>query len=53
MDERHGAEEKASRQAVPAQPVRAARIATADLPVVLQGLGTVTPLATITVQTQQ
>jgi multidrug efflux system membrane fusion protein len=43
---------KPGRPVAPAQPVGAARIATADLPVVLQGLGTVTPLATITVQTQ-
>jgi membrane fusion protein, multidrug efflux system len=41
-----------SRQAVQAQPVGAARIVAGELPVVLSGLGTVTPLATITVQTQ-
>ena len=35
-----------------AQPVGAATIATGALPVTLSGLGTVTPLASITVQTQ-
>jgi multidrug efflux system membrane fusion protein len=35
-----------------AQRVGAAKITQADLPVILTGLGTVTPLATITVQTQ-
>ena len=35
-----------------AQPVGVAKIATGDMQVVLTGLGTVTPLATITVQTQ-
>ena len=35
-----------------AQPVGAATIATGALPVTLTGLGTVTPIATITVQTQ-
>ena len=34
------------------QPVGVARIGTGDLQVVLSGIGTVTPLATITVQTQ-
>nr|WP_321983189.1 efflux RND transporter periplasmic adaptor subunit [uncultured Lichenicoccus sp.] len=34
------------------QPVGAATVATGALPVTLSGLGTVTPLATITVQTQ-
>ncbi len=38
--------------AAAAQPVGAATIATGALPVTLSGLGTVTPLATITVQTQ-
>ncbi len=37
---------------VPPQPVGAARIGTGDVHVVLSGLGTVTPLAAITVQTQ-
>ncbi len=37
---------------VAGQPVGAATIATGALPVTLSGLGTVTPLATITVQTQ-
>jgi multidrug efflux system membrane fusion protein len=43
---------KPGRPAAQAQPVGAAKIVTADMPIVLQGLGTVTPLATITVQTQ-
>ena len=37
---------------VPALPVAVAEIATGDMQVVLQGLGTVTPVATITVQSQ-
>ncbi len=41
-----------ARQAAQAQRVGAAKVTTADLHVVLSGLGTVTPLATITVQTQ-
>ncbi len=43
---------KQTKPAVPPQPVGAARIGTGDVHVVLSGLGTVTPLATITVQTQ-
>jgi len=35
-----------------AQPVREATVTKGDMPVVLQGIGTVTPLATITVVTQ-
>ena len=38
--------------ATPPQPVGAAKVVTGDMPVMLSGLGTVTPLATITVQTQ-
>jgi len=38
--------------AEPAQPVGVAKVDTGDMRVVLTGLGTVTPLATITVQTQ-
>ncbi len=41
-----------ARQATPPQPVGAAKVVTGDMPVMLSGLGTVTPLATITVQTQ-
>ncbi len=47
-----GSTAKQAKPAVPPQPVGAARIGTGDLHVVLSGLGTVTPLATITVQTQ-
>lgn len=36
----------------PAQPVGVAAAATGNMPVVLKGLGTVTPVATITVRTQ-
>ncbi len=43
---------KPAGQAVQVQPVGAARIGTGDVHVVLSGLGTVTPLAAITVQTQ-
>ncbi len=39
-------------QAEPAQPVGAATIGKADVQVVLNALGTVTPLATVTVKTQ-
>jgi multidrug efflux system membrane fusion protein len=35
-----------------AQPVREAVVAKGDMPVTLQGIGTVTPLATVTVKTQ-
>jgi multidrug efflux system membrane fusion protein len=42
---RHGTAE-------PAQPVGVAKVDTGDMRVVLTGLGTVTPMATITVQTQ-
>jgi multidrug efflux system membrane fusion protein len=38
--------------APPAQPVGVAKVTSGDMQVVLTGLGTVTPLATITVQTQ-
>jgi len=38
--------------AQPPQPVGVAKVTTGDMRVVLTGLGTVTPLATITVQTQ-
>jgi membrane fusion protein, multidrug efflux system len=37
---------------VPAAPVGVSKITTGDMPVQLMGLGTVTPLATVTVQTQ-
>jgi multidrug efflux system membrane fusion protein len=36
----------------PLQPVGVAKVASGDIPVVLTGLGTVTPIATITVTTQ-
>jgi multidrug efflux system membrane fusion protein len=39
-------------RAEPPQPVGVARIGTGDVHVVMTGLGTVTPMATITVQTQ-
>ncbi len=42
---RHGAPDQA-------MPVAAIRAQTGDMPIVLQGLGTVTPLATVTVRTQ-
>lgn len=38
--------------AAPPQPVREATVSKGDMPVVLQGIGTVTPLATVTVKTQ-
>jgi multidrug efflux system membrane fusion protein len=38
--------------AEPAQPVGVAKVDTGDMHVIMTGLGTVTPLATITVQTQ-
>jgi membrane fusion protein, multidrug efflux system len=46
----HGAPEKRAPQDV--QPVGAAKVATGQINETLAGLGTVTPLATITVQTQ-
>ncbi|HVY18424.1 MAG TPA: efflux RND transporter periplasmic adaptor subunit, partial [Rhodopila sp.] len=42
---RHGAADQA-------MPVAAVRAQSGDMPIVLQGLGTVTPLATVTVRTQ-
>jgi multidrug efflux system membrane fusion protein len=43
---------RAGNPADAAQPVGVAKIGTGDMQIVLTGLGTVTPLATITVQTQ-
>jgi multidrug efflux system membrane fusion protein len=53
----HPSQEAANRRARhggpdQAMPVAAVRAQTGDMPIVLQGLGTVTPLATVTVRTQ-
>jgi multidrug efflux system membrane fusion protein len=47
-----GPRSAAPAHAAAAQPVGVAKVGTADMNVVLTGLGTVTPLATVTVQTQ-
>lgn len=43
---------RGGRSGEPAQAVGVARVAAGDIPVVLSGLGTVTPLATVTVRSQ-
>lgn len=43
---------RGGRQGDPPQAVGVARVTTGDIPVVLSGLGTVTPLATVTVRSQ-
>ncbi len=44
--------ERQAKSYVPAVPVGVSKIATGDMPIQLMGLGTVTPVATVTVQTQ-
>lgn len=48
----HAAEPKATSKAAPLVPVTAAHVHKGDVPIVLEGLGTVTPINTATVRTQ-
>lgn len=48
----HAAEPKVPSTAVPAVPVAAAHARKGDVPIVLEGLGTVTPINTATIRTQ-
>ena len=48
----HAAEPKAPSTAVPAVPVTASHAHRGDVPIVLEGLGTVTPINTATIHTQ-
>jgi membrane fusion protein, multidrug efflux system len=48
----HPAPRDSHHKSEPAMPVAASAVTTGDMPVVINGLGTVTPLATVTVQSQ-
>ncbi|MEH2493354.1 efflux RND transporter periplasmic adaptor subunit [Bradyrhizobium sp. AZCC 2230] len=48
----HAAEPKLASKAAPAVPVTAAHVHKGDVPIVLEGLGTVTPINTATIHTQ-